>query len=414
MTKLDQMRAEALRLFKAAIAAADPARAVDRALGDTPLTTPGTLYLVAVGKAAVPMMRAAIARVGRDQTVRAMLVTNPENAATIPGCETYLANHPVPDEAGARAARALEALLADAGARDRVVALISGGGSALLPAPVAGVTLGEKAQVNELLLGSGLEINDMNHIRQQLSRLKGGGLLRAASPAHVTAYILSDVVGDDLRAIASGPTVAPIGTRSSARALMQDTGIWDAAPDSVKAHLSQPDETLDLPEVDNHLIASNRQSLDAMRAAAPEAQILNGRLEGNVAVVAPQLAEIFKSLPEDVPSALLFGGETTVTLTGTGRGGRNQDLALRMALQDIPGDWVFLSGGTDGRDGPTDAAGGMVDSQTGARLDTLGIDAKAHLANNDAYPALRAAGDLVMTGGTGTNVADVMIFLRRP
>lgn len=413
MTKIATLRAEALRLFQIAIDAADPAHAVDRAI-DADLAAEGTLFLVAVGKAAVPMMRAAQARVRPGQAVQAMLVTNPENAADLPGCKTYLANHPVPDAAGEVAAKALEQLLATTTASDRVVALISGGGSALLPAPVKGVTLQEKAQVNQLLLGSGLEINDMNHIRQQLSRLKGGGLLRAAAPAAVTAYILSDVVGDDLRAIASGPTVAPIGTRASAKALMQRAGIWDAAPASVKAHLSGPDLPQELPNAENILVASNRQSLDAMRAAAPDAQIVNDRLEGNVAEVAPQLAQIFNTLPADAPATLLFGGETTVTLTGTGRGGRNQDLALRMAMQDIPGDWVFLSGGTDGRDGPTDAAGGLVDAGTSARLAEAGVDAQARLANNDAYAALGASGDLVITGGTGTNVADVMIFLRQP
>ena len=411
MTDIADLRAKALHLFQAAIDAADPARAVTQAL-DEELRAEGTLYLVAVGKAAVPMMRAAQASLAPGQATRALLITNPENAATLPGVDTHLANHPVPDAAGEAAAHALEALLANTSANDRVIALISGGGSALLPAPVAGVTLQDKATLNELLLGSGLEINDMNHIRQQVSRLKGGGLLRAAAPAKVTAYILSDVVGDDLRAIASGPTVAPIGTKASATALMQSAGIWDAAPASIRAHLNQPDAPQDLPPADNHLVASNRQSLDAMRAAAPEAQILNDRLEGNVAQVAPQLAEIFKTLPADAPATLLFGGETTVTLTGTGSGGRNQDLALRMALQDIPGEWVFLSGGTDGRDGPTDAAGGMVDSDTATRLKTANIDAKAHLQNNDAYPALKASDDLIITGGTGTNVADVMIFMR--
>lgn len=413
MTQIADLRAKALRLFDAAIAAADPARAVERALGATQLSADGTLYLVAVGKAAVPMMRAAMAQVAPGTNIQALVVTNPENAAQITGCTVMLSGHPVPDAAGEAASKTLEVMLAQAGASDRVVALISGGGSALLPAPVEGVTLAEKARVNEVLLGSGLEINDMNHIRQQLSRLKGGGLLREAAPAPVTAFILSDVVGNDLRAIASGPTVAPIGTNASAKALLDGAGIWGEMPASVQAHLTEPEpEHAPLPEAENHLVASNRQSLDAMRSAAPDAQIVNDRLEGNVAQVAPQLAEIFRALPQDAPAALLFGGETTVTLTGNGKGGRNQDLALRMALQDIPGDWVFFSGGTDGRDGPTDAAGGMVDAGSKARMIAAGVDPQALLSNNDAYVALEASGDLVITGGTGTNVADVMIFLR--
>ena len=414
MTKTSKMRAEALHLFNQAIEAANPGRAVKRALNNTSLSAEGTLYLIAVGKAAVPMMRAALAQVEHDTLVEALAVTNPENAAAVDGCRVLQSNHPVPDAAGEAAARAVEDMLSKTTSQDHVVALISGGGSALLPAPAKGITLDEKAIVNKVLLGSGLEINDMNHIRQQLSRLKGGGMLRAAAPAPVTAYILSDVVGDDLRAIASGPTVAPIGTRASAKALLENANIWDDMPASVKAHLSaaQPDAEA-LPAAKNHLIASNRQSLDAMRAVCPEAQIINDRLEGNVADVAPQLAEIFRALPQDQPAVLLFGVETTVTLTGNGKGGRNQDLALRIALQDIPGDWVFLSGGTDGRDGPTDAAGGLVDSGSNARMRAVGIDPDARLANNDAYVALRASDDLVMTGGTGTNVADVQVFIRR-
>lgn len=414
MTKTSEMRAEAKRLFEAAVTAADPAKAVNRALKNSPLDAEGTLYLIAVGKAAVPMMRAALANVAPRTRVEALAVTNPENAAPVAGCKVLQSSHPVPDAAGEAAAVAVEQLLSATTSQDRVIALISGGGSALLPAPVAGVTLSEKAHVNKLLLGSGLDINDMNHIRQQLSRLKGGGFLRAAVPAPVTAYILSDVVGDDLRAIASGPTVAPIGTKASAKRLLEKADIWEKMPASVRSHLNaQEPRTVDLPAVENHLIASNRQSLDAMRAACPDAQIINDRLEGNVASVAPQLAEIFRALPQDAPAVLLFGGETTVTLTGSGKGGRNQDLALRIALRDIPGDWVFLSGGTDGRDGPTDAAGGLVDVGSAARMRAAGADPEALLANNDAYAALAASEDLLITGGTGTNVADVQIFIRR-
>ncbi|WP_298256759.1 DUF4147 domain-containing protein [uncultured Litoreibacter sp.] len=413
MEKISEMRAEALRLFDIAILAADPARAVERALNSTKLSAEGTLYLVAVGKAAIPMMSAALARVKTGTQVEAIAVTNPENAAPLKGCRVLQSNHPVPDAAGEVAAHAVETLLSKTTPDDHVVALISGGGSALLPAPAKGLTLADKARVNEVLLGSGLEINDMNHIRQQLSRLKGGGLLRIAAPAPVTAYILSDVVGDDLRAIASGPTVAPIGTRRSAKALLMKANIWKDMPGSVQAHLSTAEpEMPPLPAANNHLIASNRHSLDAMRAACPQAQIISDRLEGNVADVAPQLAEIFRACPQDELAVLLFGGETTVTLKGDGKGGRNQELALRVALQDIDGDWVFLSGGTDGRDGPTDAAGGMVDSRSRDRMAAANSKVDALLDNNDAYAALSASDDLVITGGTGTNVADVQIFIK--
>lgn len=405
---LQDLRAEALRLFHIAIEAADPAKALAAQFAE-PLSAPdgGRLFLVAVGKAASPMMEQALSQT--NGPVTALVVTNYENAREISGATTFAAGHPVPDENGLNAARAVAEMLTQATAQDRVIALISGGGSALLPLPVDGVSLEDKAMTNEVLLAAGFDITQMNMVRQQLSQMKGGGMSRFAAPAQIEAYILSDVVGDDLRVIASGPTVAPIGTKQQARALLAP--VWDSLPPSVRSHLSQDDANAPALRSDNHLICSNRKSLDAMKAAHPGAEILNDRLEGNVAEVAPQLVEIAKNTTG--PAALLFGGETTVTLTGTGKGGRNQDLALRMALADIEGDWVFLSGGTDGRDGPTDAAGGLVDAKSKARMADAGVDALALLENNDAYAALKASDDLVITGGTGTNVADVQILLKR-
>ena len=186
--------------------------------------------------------------------------------------------------------------------------------------------------------------------------------------------------------------------------------VWDSLPTSVQTALSVETTAPLPPAAKNQLICSNRMSLEAMQAAHPGAQIIDDRLEGNVAEIAPKLAKLAQTTrPGDV---LLFGGETTVTLTGTGKGGRNQDLALRMAMAQIPGTWVFLSGGTDGRDGPTDAAGGLVDSHSHARMIKAGIDPAALLANNDAYAALKASDDLIITGGTGTNVADVQVLIR--
>ncbi len=413
---VSDLRDIAKQLFQAAIDAADPAAALARHLGGTLLRADGRLYLIAIGKAAVPMLREAMKHVAPDADIEALAVTNYENAAEIAGAKVLLSGHPVPDENGAKAGRYVKELLQKAGADDRIVALISGGGSALLPCPVKGITLDDKARVNDLLLGAGLDITQMNHVRQQLSELKGGGFLRHAEPAPVTAYILSDVVGDDLRVIASGPTVAPIGTRASARAILRDTGIWEDCPASVQDHLSGPDTEVTTPTAaQNTLICSNRLSLEAMQAAAEvhNPEIVDDLLEGNVKDVAPRLAEIARKAGPG-PRALIFGGETTVTLTGTGLGGRNQDLALRFALlnEHLTGDWVFLSGGTDGRDGPTEAAGGLVDARTIERIRATGEDPDALLANNDSNRALAASDDLLLTGGTGTNVADVMVFLK--
>ncbi len=407
------LRAEALRLFGVAVAAADPGGALARALTETPPDLPppgGRLILIAVGKAAVPMAEAALRQLRPSV---ALVVTNYENARPVAGAEVIAAGHPVPDENGARAGAAVAALLADAGPDDRVVALMSGGGSALLPAPAPGLTLADKAAVNRLLLAGGVGITEINLVRQQLSRLKGGGMLRLAAPAPVAAYILSDVIGDDLRAIASGPTAAPLGTRAEARALLVTHGLWEALPAAVRAHLGVDEGAPPpLPAARNHLIGSNRISLEAIEMAyGTGAAIVSDHLVGDVGDAARLiLAHAAGAGPG--PACLIFGGETTVTLRGAGKGGRNQELALRVALQArMARPWVFLSGGTDGRDGPTEAAGGLVDAGTPGRIAAAGLDATARLADNDSNAALAAAGDLLTVGATGTNVADVQIML---
>jgi glycerate 2-kinase len=414
------LRERAKTLFARACQAAEPAAALAAALTEAPLPRPdpgGVYRVVSVGKAAIPMAEYLLATLS-GAPVAALVVTNAENARPVPGAEVHASGHPVPDAAGARAAEAVEALLSQATAADRVIALISGGGSALLPAPVAGLTLADKAAVNRLLLANGFEITEMNLVRQQLSRLKGGGFLRAAAPAPVTAYILSDVIGDDLRVIASGPTVAPIGDRAAARALLTARGVWADLPPAVQAVLDHDDRAIaPLPEAQNTLIGSNRKSLDAVVAlAGAGAEIVNDHLTGDVGDAANLIVAAATSAPLDRPRTLVFGGETTVTLRGKGLGGRNQELALRVALAmpALDRDWVFLSGGTDGRDGPTDAAGGVVDVGTTGRIRDGGGDPAALLADNDSHAALALAGDLLMTGASGTNVADVQILLLGP
>jgi glycerate 2-kinase len=403
------LRAEALRLFRVGLKAADPGAAVTRPLLDFSLIQigkNGRYIVVSVGKAAIAMAEAALPLL-ISAPVEALVVTNYENARDLAGARVMAAGHPVPDAAGEAAGRAVEALLATAGAQDRIIALISGGGSALLPAPVEGVTLEEKAEVNRLLLANGFEITEMNAVRQHLSRLKGGGMLRVAAPAPVTALILSDVIGDDLRVIASGPTVARIAARAQVVGLLRDRGLWARLPASVQAHLMHPKAARPLPAARNILIGSNRLSLEAMLAAAGQgARIASDHLTGDVADACAEVIAAARSVTR--PACLIFGGETTVTIHGTGRGGRNQELALRVAMAGLPGRWAFLSGGTDGRDGPTDAAGGLVDQGTMTRM---GRDVAALLANNDSYAALEASGDLIRIPATGTNVADVQVLL---
>ncbi len=418
MERDGDLRNTAKALFAAAVNAADPAPALHRHLTDAPLPplAEGRYILVAVGKAACTMMAEALVHVPARTPVIALAVPNYENARDIPGCTVMPAGHPVPDENGARAGRAVIDLLQSATAGDHVIALISGGGSALLPAPVPGISLADKSEVSRVLLAAGFEITQMNMVRQQLSQLKGGGFARLAAPAKITAYILSDVIGDDLRVIASGPTVSPIGTRTDTVKLLKSKDVFDKLPASVRSYLDRTDhETAKAnPAVTNTLICSNHQSLLAAKAAATgPARIVEPPLTGDVAEAAERLLAAARLA--GTTGALIFGGETTVTISGTGQGGRNQELALRFALgaTDIPGDWVFLSCGTDGRDGPTDAAGGIVDPDSLSRMKAAGADPEKLLANNDSHAALKASGDLLITGATGTNVADVQIFLRR-
>jgi len=402
----EMARAEARRLFDLGVDAADPGRAVTRALNAAPLSHPAPL-LLSVGKAAIAMAESALDHVTPSETI---VVTNPENARDVPDARVFASAHPVPDAIGAEAGAHVIDRLSRLGEGDAVLALISGGGSALLPAPVGGVSLEDKAAVNAALLASGADITDMNLVRQQLSRLKGGGMVRVAAPARVRALILSDVVGDDLRVIASGPTVSPIGTQAEARAILKERNIWDSMPASVRAALSGSAPAPLSASAENTLVGSNGQSRAAMLSGAPDARLWEADLEGDVQDAARAIADW-----ADGPGTWLMGGETTVQIKGTGRGGRNQELAVLLAHEAQArgwGPWVYLQGGTDGRDGPTDAAGGIVDAGSLDRMVKAGCDVDAMLANNDSYALLKASGDLLMTGGTGTNVADLGVLIR--
>jgi hydroxypyruvate reductase len=396
---MDATRHAIRQIFDVGVAAADPYAGVSKILTDVP----SPVQIIAVGKAAVQMARAAL---DAFPGVAIRVVTNYENATDLAGATVMAAGHPVPDANGAAAAHAVLADLV--GVTGPVLALISGGGSALLPAPVDGVSLADKAALNAVLLGAGLDITQMNLVRQQVSQMKGGGLLAAAAPHFVTALILSDVVGDDLSTIASGPTAPSLGTPADAVAVLQKAGVWDDVPVSVRDHLDRDHGAPILPDHRNVLVGSNAQSVAAMLAVRPGAKVLDP-IEGDVADAARLICD---SAGDGVT---IWGGETTVQLKGTGRGGRNQELALRIAVEaQARGwtDWTCLQGGSDGRDGPTDAAGGLVDDGTLGRIAAAGGDLDGLLANNDSYAALAMAGDLLITGATGTNVADLGVLIR--
>jgi hydroxypyruvate reductase len=442
-TAVMRLRDDARAVFLAGVAAADPRRAVIESIeagsgggiiiAGEEFRAPSSLRIVAVGKASRGMALAALEVIPEALIEKSdcAIVVNRENAAPLEPFTVFAAGHPLPDEEGVRAARFVEDILLEAGRDEAILLLLSGGGSALLPAPAEGIDLVDKRAVTELLLGGGADIHEINTVRKHLSRLKGGGMARAAQPAALEALILSDVFDDDLSSIASGPTVPDPTRFADAIGVLRAYGIWERAPDAVRRRL-EAGSSGTIPEtpkagdaafdrVKNTIIGSNLLSLEAARRHAESlgyaAEVLGGPLTGEAREAAERFAGRLRRLAEGPRSsrgALLAGGETTVTLRGKGKGGRNQEMALavaRAAAECAGCDWVFLSGGTDGRDGPTDAAGGLVDAGTVARGREAGEDPERALRQNDSYGFLQASGDLLMTGATGTNVADLQVLL---
>ena len=314
-----------------------------------------------------------------------------------------------------------------AGADDLVICLISGGASALLPLPAPPVTLEEKQETTRLLLACGANIHEINCIRKHISGIKGGQLARLAYPATVLALILSDVIGDDLDMIGSGPTVPDRSTFADARAIFEKYGIWNKLPLGVRQRIADTAPETPKPgdrifeRVQNLIVGSNRLAVDAAareaRALGFRTMVLSTFIEGEAREAGRIHAAIAKEIvasgrPVKSPACVISGGETTVTIRGSGLGGRNQEFALAAAI-DIDGlsEVVILSGGTDGTDGPTDAAGAIADGRTVSRAQASGLDASDFLARNDSYHFFEGLGDLLKTGPTGTNVADVRILL---
>ncbi len=422
--------------FDSALKAVDPQHSLMESFCRFPipeLAQAGKYYIISFGKAACAMAETTLAVLPETAMIgKAIIVTNSENARPVKGADLYEAGHPLPDQKGAVAAQIVIDTLRQCQQNDLVICLISGGGSALLPAPVPEISFEDKMQTNHVMLQADMPISDINLVRQHLSQLKGGGLRQIAAPARTISYILSDVIGNDLNVIASGPTMQKIAFKSQARNLLADRSLLVHLPEKVQAYLDLPDQyslgQLALEEESEisknyHLIASNINCLNAIHMKLKNkfhAVIVTDKLCGNVSEAAQfcfqRCHEISsKKGGEQKPVALIFGGETTVNVTGKGLGGRNQELALRFAAlaehDKIQKDWSFMSAGTDGRDGPTEAAGAIVNSGTLARIKAAGYDIQHILAENDSYTALKASGDLLITGGTGTNVADIQLFL---
>ncbi len=433
---------------RAALAAVEPGAAVRRHVqcqGDQlrigeqtyDLTIVERIWVVGGGKAATAMSAALFGMLG-DRLSGGLVVTKyghlDPRLDTGP-VQVVEAGHPIPDEAGVDGSRRMADLLGKVSGRDLVLAVISGGGSALLTLPAEGVTLSDLQRTTELLLGSGATIVELNTIRKHLSRIKGGGLARMAGQAPVASLILSDVVGDPLDVIASGPTVPDPTTFADAWAVQERYRLTKRVPVAVRDHLQAGlDGTLpETPKpgdavferVQTVVVGSNRlaaeAAVDAAQAHGLNALLLSTFIEGEAREVARVAAALAKELvchdrPVPRPACLVWGGETTVKVHGRGFGGRNQELALAaaVAMEGLP-EVVLVALGTDGTDGPTDAAGAAATGETIAHAHSLGLDPVAHLADNDAYPFFDALGDLIRTGPTGTNVNDLLfLFAFRP
>lgn len=438
---MENLRRDATDIFLAGVAAVEPGRAVADHLslrGKTLIAgqeeislEPGTrIFVVGAGKAGAPMA-AAVERVLGELIYRGLVVVKYGHLAPVRQVLIREAAHPVPDTAGMSASLEMRKLLEEADEGDLVICLLSGGGSALLPCPSSPVTLADKQTVTNLLLASGADIGEINCVRKHLSLLKGGGLARAAYPARVVTLILSDVVGDPLDVIASGPTVGDPTTFSDALAILDRYQLTEKVPATVLTYLSdgagghypetpKPGDP-EMEGVINILVGTNTIAVNAAQVKAESlgynTTVLSTSVTGDTRdAAASHVTEARKIVSRShlipPPACVLSGGETTVTIRGDGKGGRNQEFALAagIGIDGLEG-VVILSGGTDGTDGPTDAAGAIADGTTAARARDLGMDPGAYLEDNDAYHFFQQLGDLLITGPTLTNVMDLRVVL---
>ena len=425
-TPTDGLRRHARSIFDAALAAGNPADAVARHVQRRNLARYRNIFVIGAGKAGASMAQ-AVERVLGKRITAGLINVKYGHVAQLKRIELNECGHPVPDERGVDGAARIAAMAESAGANDLVICLISGGGSALLPLPAEGITLEQKQLVTRLLLACGANIHEINTVRKHISRIKGGQLARLASPAAVESLILSDVIGDDLDVIGSGPTAPDASTFAGATAILQRYGVWESVPAAVRERIQagadgavpetpKPGDPL-FGQVRNTVIGSNRLALAAAARRARDlgyrTLVLSSEIQGETRDVARVHAAIAREVvragqPARPPACIISGGETTVTLSGDGMGGRNQEFVLAAAIDiaGLPGTVVF-SAGTDGTDGPTDAAGAVADGDTLSR----NPDARRFLERNDSYRYFEPLGGLVITGPTNTNVMDVRMVL---
>jgi len=423
-------------IFDESLIAVDPYQAVSRhcdyVLSQYKKEKLNKLYVVSFGKAA-PLMARALADSVSNTLTKGIVITKYGHTGEQHFADTltvYEAGHPIPDENGVRATGEILKLLKQADEGTLVVFLISGGGSALLCCPYEGISLAEKQAVTDLLLKAGADIKELNTVRKHISAVKGGRLAEIAYPAKMLSLILSDVIGDPLDVIASGPTSPDPSTYADAMNIIKKYGLAARMPRSViniltkgaKGHIPEtPKKGAPVfSGMDNLIIASNAIAVEAAKKAAErsgyKAVVLSTELSGEASQVAKDFAKAAldrkKTLPKGEKVCLIAGGETTVTVKGDGKGGRNTELALAFGIEirGEPG-ITFLSAGTDGTDGPTDAAGAIVTGQMFSQAVKHGLDPQDYLTRNDSYTFFKAINGLVITGPTGTNVMDIQLIL---
>jgi hydroxypyruvate reductase len=441
MQPSSNLREAARAIFEAGLAAADPYSILRKRFREVPgegfgfeghpfvLPPPGPggrVRILGAGKAACSLARALEERLS-GRAVSGRLIVKHGHGTALDRVSVEEGGHPLPDEAGLGATKRLLADLEGGRPEDRIFFLLTGGASALLVSPAEGISLPDKIATTDLLLRSGATIREVNAVRKHLSEVKGGRLLERMAPARALAFVVSDVIGDDLSSIGSGPLVSDPTTFRDCLSIVERFGIESLLPESVRARLRRgalgglpetPKPGEEILESAHHvLVASNRLSLDAAREMASalgfQAEIFGENLEGNVHQVAADfVASLLSRKKSPRPKALLAGGELTLSVRGRGLGGRNQEFALVAAesLRGVP-DVILLSAGTDGSDGPTDAAGAFADGTTWERAREAGLDPAAVLRDNDSYRLFDRLSDLLRTGPTGTNVNDLMVGL---
>ena len=441
MDKLTGLRQVAREVFREALRAADPVEAVLRHLRlregalcvgavDYFLNQFSRIFVIGAGKAAARMALAVEQALG-ERVTGGLVITKTGQGQRLRKVQVREASHPVPDPAGVQATEELMEIARRAGEHDLVLCLISGGGSALLAAPAGKITLADLGAATGLLLNSGLSITEINTVRKHLSRVTGGRLAELVYPATLCALILSDVIADRLDVVASGPTVPDPTDFEDALAVLVRRNLFERMPASIQDYLTRGGrgEIADTPDrdsevfkrVQNLIVGSNAMSLEAAEYTARRKGMNTLILSSTVAGEAREIAQFYLALAREVrqgrrpappPACLIAGGEPTVTVQGSGQGGRSQELALAVALglEEIPGA-VFLAAGTDGIDGPTDAAGAIAATDTLDRARRRALDPCGELLNNNSYPFFKTLDDLIITGPTGTNVMDVHLLL---